>query len=67
MAAAAKTATVVMVFAVKDAAEMAAQFEKSKAAAGTCSEFTIEVQGQKITSEMKPLEPLCRPICRTVH
>jgi hypothetical protein len=57
----------VTVFAVKDPAEVAAQSEKSKAAAGTCSEFTIEVQGQKITSEMKPLEPLCRPICRTVH
>lgn len=35
---------------------MSAQFEKGKAAAGTCSKFTLELQGQKITSETKPLE-----------
>ena len=35
---------------------MSAQFKKSKATAGACSKFTIEVRGQKITSETKPLE-----------
>lgn len=56
LAAAARTVTVVTVFGVKDAAAMAAQFEKSKATAGACSKFTIEVQGQQITSETTPLE-----------
>lgn len=44
------------VFAVKDPAGMATQFEKSAGAVGACSKFTVELQGQKITSEMKPLE-----------
>lgn len=56
LAAKAKTATVVTVFAVKDPAGMATQFEKSAGAVGACSKFTVELQGQKITSEMKPLE-----------
>lgn len=56
LSAAARTVTVVTVFGVKDAAAMAAQFEKSKATAGACSKFTIEVQGQQITSETTPLE-----------
>jgi hypothetical protein len=56
LAAKAKTATVVTVFAVKDPAVMAEQFDKSDGAVANCSAFTIELEGQKITSEMKPLE-----------
>jgi hypothetical protein len=56
LAAKAKTATVVTVFAVKDPAVMTTQFEKSAVALQECSKFTIELKGQKITSDMKPLE-----------
>ena len=56
LAAKAKTATIVTVFAVKDAAVMAEQFGKSDGAVGNCSTFTVELEGHKITSEMKPIE-----------
>ncbi|MDQ1594802.1 MAG: hypothetical protein QOH40_1358 [Arthrobacter pascens] len=56
LAAKAKTATVVTVFAVKDPAVMSTQFSKSAGAAGDCSTFTIELQGQKITTQTKPLD-----------
>lgn len=56
LAAKAKTATVVTVFAVKDPAVMSTQFNKSETALGDCSKFTVELKGQKITSETKPIE-----------
>jgi hypothetical protein len=56
LAAKAKTATIVTVFAVKDPAVMAEQFDKSDGAVDNCSTFTVELEGQKITSEMKPIE-----------
>jgi hypothetical protein len=56
LAAKAKTATVMTVFAVKDPSVMTAQFEKSAAALHDCSTYTIEFKGQKITNEMKPLD-----------
>jgi hypothetical protein len=56
LAAKAKTATVLTVFAVKDPSVMTAQFEKSAAALHDCSTYTIAFKGQKITNEMKPLD-----------
>ncbi|MFC9353350.1 hypothetical protein [Arthrobacter sp. NPDC057013] len=56
LAAEAKTATVVTVFAVKDPAVMATQFDKSHAAVRDCSTYRFELKGQKITSTMKPVE-----------
>ncbi|MBT2519764.1 hypothetical protein [Arthrobacter sp. ISL-28] len=56
LAAKAKTATVMTVFAVKDPSVMTAQFEKSAAALNDCSTYTIELKGQKITNEMKPVD-----------
>jgi hypothetical protein len=56
LAAKAKTATVMTVFAVKDPSVMTAQFEKSAAALNDCSTYTIEFKGQKITNELKPLD-----------
>jgi hypothetical protein len=56
LAAKAKTATVMTVFAVKDPSVMTAQFEKSAAALHDCSTYTIAFKGQKITNEMKPLD-----------
>lgn len=56
LAAKAKTATIVTVFAVKDPAVMAEQFDKSDEALGNCSTFTVEFEGQKLTSEMKPIK-----------
>lgn len=35
---------------------MAEQFGKSDGAVGNCSTFTVELEGQKITSEKKPIE-----------
>ncbi|WP_104045500.1 hypothetical protein [Arthrobacter sp. ZGTC412] len=52
----AKTATVVTVFSVQDPSVMTAQFEKSAAALNDCSTYTIELQGKKVTSELKPLD-----------
>jgi hypothetical protein len=52
----AQTATVMTVFAVKDPSVMTAQFEKSAAALNDCSTYTIELQGKKITNELKPLD-----------
>lgn len=57
LAAKAKTATVMTVFAVRDPSVMTAQFEKSAAALNECSKYTVELKGQKVTNEMKPLEP----------
>lgn len=56
LAAKAKTATVLTVFAVQDPSVMTAQFEKSEAALNDCSTYTIELKGQKVTSELKPLD-----------
>ena len=56
LAAKAKTATVLTVFAVQDPSVMTAQFEKSEAALNDCSNHTIELKGQKVTSELKPLD-----------
>lgn len=56
LAAEAKTATVVTVFAVKDPAVMTTQFDKSDAAVRDCSTYTFKVKGQKITSTMKPVQ-----------
>jgi hypothetical protein len=56
LAAEAKTATIVTVFAVKDPAVMTAQFDKSDAAVRDCSTYTCELKGQKVTSAMKPVE-----------
>jgi hypothetical protein len=56
LAAAAKTATIVTVFAVKDPAVMTTQFDKSEAAVRNCSTYTFELKGQKITSAMKPVD-----------
>ena len=56
LAAKAKTATVLTVFAVKDPSVMTAQFEKSAAALKDCSTYTIELKGKKVTSEMKPVD-----------
>jgi hypothetical protein len=56
LAAEAKTATIVTVFAVKDPAVMTSQFDKSEAAIRDCSTYTVELKGQKITSAMKTLE-----------
>ena len=56
LAAEAKTATIVTVFAVKDPTVMTAQFDKSNAAVRDCSTYTVELKGQKITSAMKPVE-----------
>ena len=35
---------------------MAEQFGKSDGTVGNCSTFTVELEGQKITSEKKPIE-----------
>jgi hypothetical protein len=59
LAAKAKTATVVTVFAVKDPAVMTTQFNKSATALSDCSSYTVELKGQKITSEMKTHRGLC--------
>ncbi|MFP3461970.1 hypothetical protein R5O87_14065 [Arthrobacter globiformis] len=56
LAAEAKTATVVTVFAVKDPAVMTTQFEKSDTAVRDCATYTFELKGQKITSAMKPID-----------
>ncbi|MFC7847275.1 hypothetical protein ACFUTU_02225 [Arthrobacter sp. NPDC057388] len=56
LAAAAKTATIVTVFAVKDPAVMTDQFDKSEAALRNCASYTFELKGQKVTSAMKPVE-----------
>jgi len=56
LAAEAKTATIVTVFAVKDPAVMTSQFDKSEAAIRNCATYTFELKGQKITSAMKPVE-----------
>jgi hypothetical protein len=56
LAAEAKTATIVTVFAVKDPAVMKSQFDKSEAALRDCSTYTFELKGQKIASTMKPVE-----------
>lgn len=50
---AAQTATVVTVMSLKDAKTMTDQLNASRAAAGTtqCKTFTVEVGGQKITTE----------------
>jgi hypothetical protein len=56
LAAEAKTATIVTVFAVKDPAVMTTQFDKSEAAVRDCSSYTFELKGQKITSAMEPVK-----------
>jgi hypothetical protein len=56
LAAKTKTATVLTVFAVQDPSVMTAQFEKSAAALKDCSTYTVELKGQKVTSELKPLD-----------
>ncbi len=51
----AQTATVITVFAIKDPSVMDAQFEKSSGALKDCSTYTVELKGQKITNELKPV------------
>ncbi|WP_432246119.1 hypothetical protein ACRB8A_19750 (plasmid) [Arthrobacter sp. G.S.26] len=51
-----KTSIVVTVIALKDAQEMADQLAASKNAVATCSNFTIELGGQKITTEIQQIE-----------
>ncbi|WP_258805890.1 hypothetical protein [Pseudarthrobacter sp. NS4] len=56
LAAEAETATVLTVFAVQDLSVMTAQFEKSAAALNDCSTYTVELKGEKVTNELKPLD-----------
>jgi hypothetical protein len=56
VAAEAETATVVTVFAVQDPSAMNAQFEKSAAALNDCSTYTVELKGEKVSNELKPLD-----------
>jgi hypothetical protein len=51
-----KTATVVTVIALKDAKTMTDQLNASQSAAAQCQTFTLEAEGQKITSETTPIE-----------
>lgn len=51
LAAKARTTTALTVFAVEDPAVMDEQFEKSAAALGNCSKFTIEVKGKKLPAK----------------
>ncbi|MDQ6740661.1 MAG: hypothetical protein M3021_09955 [Actinomycetota bacterium] len=54
--AAEQTAVVVTVVAVKDPQIMVGQLAKSNEAAAQCATFTIEAGGQKITSQIQPVE-----------
>ncbi|WP_157407790.1 hypothetical protein [Arthrobacter sp. ZBG10] len=50
-----KTSIVVTVIALKNAQEMTGQLEASQKAAAACSNFTIELGGQKITTEVQQI------------
>ncbi|MEC5180805.1 hypothetical protein [Arthrobacter sp. CG_A4] len=50
-----KTAIIVTVIALKDAKTLTGTLKASRAAAEQCKSFTIEVGGQKVTSETTPV------------
>ncbi|MCU1530713.1 MAG: hypothetical protein JWO49_284 [Arthrobacter sp.] len=56
VSAAAKTATVVTVMALKDARTLTDQLSASRTAAAQCQAFTVEAAGQKITTETTPVD-----------
>lgn len=56
VSAADKTAIVVTVMALKDAKELTDRLEASRKASAQCSNFTVELAGQKITSEVQPVD-----------
>jgi len=56
ISAADKTTIAVTVIALKDAKTMTQQLAASQAAAAPCKSFTIEVGGQKITTETTPVD-----------
>lgn len=56
LSAADKTAIVVTVIALKDAKELADHLEASRKATAECSNFTVELGGQKITTEIQPAD-----------
>jgi len=56
VSAADKTAIVVTVIALKDAKELTDHLEASRKATAACSNFTVEVAGQKITTEVRPID-----------
>jgi len=53
VSAADKTAIVVTVIALKDAKELRDHLDASKKASAACSNFTVELAGQKITTEVQ--------------
>lgn len=55
ISAADKSVTVITALAVKDPAVLAGQTKKSADALAQCSTFTIEVGGQKVTTQTQPL------------
>jgi hypothetical protein len=56
VSAAEKTAIVVTVIALKDAKELTDHLEASRNASAACSNFTVELAGQKITTEVQPVD-----------
>lgn len=56
VSAADKTAIVVTVIALKDAKTLADKLSESQAAAAPCKSFTIDVGGQKVTTETTPID-----------
>ncbi|MCU1518611.1 MAG: hypothetical protein JWQ75_3332 [Pseudarthrobacter sp.] len=56
LSAADQTAIIITVFAVQDPAVMTTQFDKSEAALGKCSSFTVQAAGKEIAMQMQPLD-----------
>ena len=56
MSAAENTAIVVTVVALKDAKELTDHLDASRKASAECSNFTVEVAGQKITTEVQQID-----------
>lgn len=56
VSAAEKTAIVVTVMALKDAKQVTDHLEASRNASAGCSNFTVELAGQKITTEVQPVD-----------
>jgi len=56
VSAADQTAIVVTVIALKDAKQLTEHLEASRKATDKCSNFTVELSGQKITTEIQPVD-----------
>ncbi|MBT2593977.1 hypothetical protein [Arthrobacter sp. ISL-72] len=56
VSAADQTAIVVTVIALKDAKQLTDHLEASRKATAQCSNFTVELSGQKITTEIQPID-----------